>query len=257
MQLGDFSKLAKDYVNRPGYSETVLQVLKDHIEAQNGPIQAVADVGAGTGKLTENLANLGLSGFAVEPNDAMREEGVKAFEGSASFVWSKGAAEVTGLPDHCVDWVLMGSSFHWADAPVALREFHRILRPGGFFTAIWNPRNIESSPLHMEIETEIQKMLPGMKRVSSGSPSNMKNMEQTLLSTPYFGNLFLLEAPHEVEMSKERYMGAWRSVNDIHAQAGDDLFEEILKMIEDKISHLDQVVVPYLSRAFTVQATKR
>ena len=248
--------MAKDYVNRPGYSETVLQVLKNHIEAQNGRIRAVADVGAGTGKLTENLAGLGLSGFAVEPNDAMREEGIKAFEGTRSFVWSKGAAEVTGLPDQCVDWVLMGSSFHWADAPVALREFHRILRPGGYFTAIWNPRNIESSPLHMEIETKIQEMLPGMKRVSSGSRSNMQDMEKTLLSTPYFGDLFVLEAPHAVEMSKERYMGAWRSVNDIHAQAGDELFEEILKMIEDEISHLDQVVVPYLSRAFTVRASR-
>lgn len=256
MQLGDFTKLTKDYVNRPGYSETALQVLKSYIEAQNGPIQAVADVGAGTGKLTENLASLGLRGFAVEPNDAMREEGINAFKGNSSFVWSKGVAEVTGLPDHCVDWVLMGSSFHWADAPAALREFHRILRPGGFFTAIWNPRNIESSPLHMEIETTIHEMLPGMKRVSSGSRSNMKNMEKTLLSTPYFGNLFLLEAPHEVEMSKKRYMGAWRSVNDIHAQAGDERFEEILKMIENKISHLDQVVVPYLSRAFTVQSLR-
>ena len=66
----------------------------------------------------------------------------------------------------------------------------------------------------------------------------------------------MLEAPHAVEMTKERYMGAWRSVNDIHAQAGDELFEEILKMIESKISHLDKVVVPYLSRAFTVRALK-
>ena len=257
MQLGDFTKLAKDYVNRPGYSETVLQVLKNHIEAQNGHIQAVADVGAGTGKLTENLVNLGLNGFAVEPNDAMREEGIKAFKGCSAFVWSKGAAEVTGLPDHCVDWVLMGSSFHWTDAPAALQEFHRILRPGGFFTAIWNPRNIKSSPLHMEIEAKIQEMIPGMKRVSSGSQLSIQDMEKTLLSAPYFRNLFLLEAPHVVEMSKERYMGAWRSVNDIQAQAGDELFEEILKMIEDKISHLDQVVVPYLSRAFTVQAVSR
>lgn len=256
MELGDFTKLAKDYVNRVGYSETALTVLKHHIEAARGPIQAVADVGAGTGKLTEDLANLGLRGFAVEPNDAMRAEGIKLFDGRDSFVWSKGTAEVTGLADNCVDWVLMGSSFHWTDAPVALREFHRILRPGGYFTAIWNPRNIESSPLHAGIETKIREMVPNMKRVSSGSRANMQDMEKKLLSTPYFKDLFLLEAPHEAVMTKERYMGAWRSVNDIHAQAGDALFEEILNMIEAEIRHLDQVVVPYLSRAFTVRSTK-
>ncbi|MCI9608968.1 MAG: class I SAM-dependent methyltransferase [Oscillibacter sp.] len=256
MELGDFTKLAKDYINRVGYSKPALQVLKDHIEAQNGPIQAVADVGAGTGKLTEDLADLGLRGFAVEPNDAMRAEGIKLFAGRDVFAWSQGTAEITGLPDNCVDWVLMGSSFHWADAPVALKEFHRILRPGGFFTAIWNPRNIESSPLHMGIETKIREMVPNLKRVSSGSRANMQDMEKKLLSTPYFKDIFLLEAPHEAVMSKERYMGAWRSVNDIHAQAGDALFEEILNMIEGEISHLDQVVVPYLSRAFTVHSTK-
>lgn len=256
MELGDFTKLAKDYVNRVGYSETALTVLKDHIETQKGPIRAVADVGAGTGKLTDDLARLGLRGFAVEPNDAMRAEGVKLFDGRDAFTWSKGTAEATGLADNSVDWVLMGSSFHWTDAPAALQEFHRILRPGGYFTAIWNPRNIESSPLHMGIEAKIREMVPNMKRVSSGSRANMQDMEKKLLSTPYFKDLFLLEAPHEAVMTKERYMGAWRSVNDIHAQAGDALFEEILQMIEGEISHLDQVVVPYLSRAFTVRSTK-
>ncbi|MDE6590445.1 MAG: class I SAM-dependent methyltransferase [Oscillospiraceae bacterium] len=256
MELGDFTKLAKDYVNRTGYSETALRVLKSYIEAQNGAIEAVADVGAGTGKLTQDLENLGLRGYAVEPNDAMRAEGVKLFDGKDSFVWSKGLAEATGLPDNSVDWVLMGSSFHWADAPVALEEFHRILRPRGFFTAIWNPRNLEGSPFHMDIEKSIQEMVPHLKRVSSGSRANMQDMEGKLLSTPFFEDLFLIEAPHQAVMSKGRYMGAWRSVNDIHAQAGDGLFEQILKMIEEKIRNQENITVPYLSRAFTVRSTK-
>lgn len=257
MKLGDFTNLAKDYVNRVGYSETALRVIKSYIEAQNGTIETVADVGAGTGKLTQDLDALGLRGYAVEPNDAMRAEGIKLFEGKDTFVWSKGLAEVTELPNNCVDWVLMGSSFHWADAPVALEEFHRILRPGGFFTAIWNPRNIESSPFHMGIEEAIQEMVPHLKRVSSGSRANMQDMESKLLSTPFFVDMFLIEAPHQATMTKERYMGAWRSVNDIHAQAGDELFEKILAMIEERISGEKEIVVPYLSRAFTVRSTKR
>lgn len=257
MELGDFTKLAKDYVNRVGYSKTALQVLRSYIEAKNGAIRAVADVGAGTGKLTQDLEELGLRGYAVEPNDAMRAEGVKLFEGKDTFTWSAGFAETTGLPDNCVDWVLMGSSFHWADAPVALEEFHRILRPGGFFTAIWNPRNLESSEFHMDIEKSIQEMVPHLKRVSSGSRANMRDMEGKLLSTPFFENLFLIEAPHQAVMSKERYMGAWRSVNDIHAQAGDELFEQVLHMIEEKITDQESITVPYLSRAFTVRSTKR
>lgn len=257
MELGDFTKLAKDYVNRTGYSETVLRVILSYIEKSNGFVKAVADVGAGTGKLTENLEAIGLHGYAVEPNEAMRAEGIKLFQGRDSFIWSEGFAETTHLAENCVDWVLMGSSFHWADAPVALEEFHRILRPGGFFTAIWNPRNLGSSPFHMEIETEIQRMVPQLNRVSSGSRKNMQGTENKLLSTKYFDDLFLVEGAHQVVMSKERYMGAWRSVNDIQSQAGETRFREILDMIEKKISGLDEIVVPYLSRAFTVRSTKR
>lgn len=85
----------------------------------------------------------------------------------------------------------------------------------------------------------------------------MQGTEEKLLSTGFFADLFLVEGAHQAVMSRERYMGAWRSVNDIQAQAGEELFQKVLDMIEEKISGLDQVVVPYLSRAFTVQSTKR
>lgn len=253
MQHGDFTKLAKDYVNRPGYSLNVLSVIGRYAGMDRRDFR-VADVGAGTGKLTENLSTLGLCGYAVEPNKAMREEGMKAFLNNQSFVWSEGAAEHTELPDSSVDWVLMGSSFHWADTKQALAEFHRILKPGGFFTAIWNPRDIEGHVLHENIEKMIYDEIPGMQRVSSGSKKNIGDMESKLLSTEYFGNVFFMEAPHQEIMSKERYMGVWRSVNDIQVQAGEKNFKKILHNIEEMISPYKEVIVPYKSRAWTVQA---
>lgn len=71
MKHGDFTELAKFYENRPGYSKVVLECLKNHIFNGIGEGK-VADIGAGTGKLTENLVEIGLSGYAVEPNAAMR-----------------------------------------------------------------------------------------------------------------------------------------------------------------------------------------
>ena len=252
MELGDFSNLAKDYINRPGYSLDVLRVIGRNAGMDRRDFR-VADVGAGTGKLTENLKELGLTGCAVEPNDAMRAEGIKLFASDPSFEWFKGSAEHTGLPDNSFDWVLMGSSFHWTDAQLALEEFHRILKPGGYFTAIWNPRNIEGNELHEKIENMIAEEVPGLKRVSSGAKKNIGDIEGKLLSTKYFSNLFFVEAEHEVIMSKERYIGAWRSVNDIQTQAGPERFEIILKKIEEIIEPYPEIIVPYKSRAWTVQ----
>ena len=77
MKQGDFSELAKAYINRAGYSHTVLNVIGDHIGAFSRPSFFVADVGAGTGKLTLELLSLKLRCVAVEPNDQMRAEGIR------------------------------------------------------------------------------------------------------------------------------------------------------------------------------------
>lgn len=262
MKHGDFTDLAKFYVDRPGYSYNVLNCIQAYMLQKNPDKNdegiKFADVGAGTGKLTENLINLEIKmdGFAVEPNDAMRTEGKKVFEQVECVKWLEGAAEETNLPDSCVNWVLMGSSFHWADAPRAMKEFHRILKQGGFFTAIWNPRNIESSQLHMEIEQIVYDEIHTNKRVSSGNKITYDDMAERMMSTGYFDNMFFIEAEYEECMTVERYMNIWKSVNDIQVQAGEEGFRRILNNIENKLDGMSEITVPYRSRAWTVQVKK-
>jgi len=253
MRQGDFTDLAKNYIHRTGYSLSVLTALFRYARLSPGNT-TTADVGAGTGKLTENLIELGFKGYAVEPNDAMREEGVRLL-GNDPFFWSKGSGEHTGLPESSIDWVLMGSSFHWTDSQKALQEFHRILKPGGFFAALWNPRDLEPNSFHMEIESWIHEQVPNIQRISSGNSQYTKDLEKQLIEVGHFKNVFFVEAPHIVEMSKERYLGAWKSVNDISAQAGKEKFQEILHYISTKICHMDRISVPYKTRAWIVQAT--
>jgi len=253
VERGDFTSLAKDYIHRTGYSARVLGAIAAYIGAFREGF-TVADVGAGTGKLTENLCELGLRGYAVEPNDAMRGEAIRQGTTTERFRWAAGTAERTGLSDRCADWVLMASSFHWTKPELSLPEFHRVLRPGGFFTALWNPRDLESSELHKRIEARIHDLVPGITRVSSGSGKYTQGIEKTLMSTGHFDRLVFLEAPHQELMTKERYLGAWRSVNDIQAQAGPERFAKILGAIAEEIRDLDVVAVPYKTRAWIVQA---
>jgi SAM-dependent methyltransferase len=56
-------------------------------------------------------------------------------------VYRKGTGEATGLPVGGVAAVLAAQAFHWFDAAVALREFHRVLRPGGHAVLMWNERD--------------------------------------------------------------------------------------------------------------------
>ena len=150
MKQGDFSELAKAYVHRPAYSSLILNALLKYVSLPSGG--GIADVGAGTGKLTKELAFTQSPIFAVEPNDAMRQEGIAYTQDFSNISWFKGSGENTGLSSDSVHWVTMASSFHWTDSQKSLPEFHRILKEKGFLTLIWNPRNVQASSLHTEIE---------------------------------------------------------------------------------------------------------
>lgn len=251
LQHGNFTNLAANYHNRPGYSPLVLKTLLALHDTEKSKLR-LADVGAGTGKLTKQLNELGVgSVVAVEPNDSMREEGIKYTDG-LGVKWIKGSGEITNLPDASVDGLLMASAFHWVKLAEGLAEFRRVLRPGGMFTALWNPRDLERAPLQAKIDTRIKEMVPELKRVSSGGPTSAQDWFSLLTSTNQFRDVLFLEAKHEEVMTPERYMGIWHSVNDIQVQAGPERWRQILEMIEAEISGLNEIRAAYSTRAWTV-----
>lgn len=251
--VGDYTGLAKNYSqNRPDYCPSVLKALLGLLDK---PIEEVdfVDVGAGTGIWTKMVNNAGVrSVAAVEPNDDMRSIGITDTK-HLSIRWLAGSAESTGLPEANADWVSMASSFHWANFDVALREFHRVLRKGGRFTALWNPRLIELTPLLVEIEAQLDTLLPNIKRISSGRSGITETLTEKLWLSPYFEDVVYLEGRHVIKMTPERYLGAWRSVNDLRVQLGPDSFKAFLDIVEEKIADLNFIEATYLTRAWSAR----
>ena len=251
MKHGDFSKLVENYLLRPAYSQNVLNAMLRYTCHDNVEDFCAAEVGAGTGKLTKMIADQNLVVDAIEPNDEMRAQGINYTKACPTVSWRKGSGEETGLASSGYHWVAMASSFHWTDPERSLPEFHRILKPGGFLSVLWNPRDIERSKLHMRIERRIEEMIPELKRVSSGAKKHAPDWSETLTGTGHFKDVVFIEGTHEERMTTDRYMGVWRSVNDIRVQAGEERFEAILRAIEKEISGLSEILVPYKTRSWT------
>ena len=255
MKQGDFNNLAKYYINRPGYSYELLEILLSKVKKNLNKI-IIADIGAGTGKLTEQLINLNLNGYAVEPSHNMRNEGIRLLQKKSNIIWLEGTGEETNLKSNSVNWIFMASSFHWTDYKKSIPEFHRILKEKGYLTIIYNPRDLDKCKLNIEIEKKIKKLLPNIKRKSSGFKTYTQDLEKKILYKNYFQNIDYLERPHKLNMNKKRYMDLWRSVNDIQSQAGEKKWNKILETIENYISDLENIIVHYKTRSWTVQVNK-
>lgn len=253
MKHGDFTGLAGDYAKfRAGYAPQVATAILSYVGRDAASIDA-ADIGAGTGIWTRTLAARGLhSVVAVEPNDDMRGQGIETSRGT-DIVWHKGSAEATGLPDGSADLVSMASSLHWADFDKACDEFHRILRPGGVFVALWNPRLIEANPLLVEIEAQITRLKPDIQRVSSGRSGITERLTDMLTAKPQFAEVLYFEGRHSLNQTPEQYIGAWRSVNDLQVQLGPELFRKFLDFTEKRIAGLTAIETTYVTRAWAAR----
>jgi SAM-dependent methyltransferase len=250
---GEFTGLASDYAQyRPSYSPSVVKASLSLVGPPTCEMDAV-DIGAGTGIWTRMLAAHGFrSVVAVEPSDDMRRHGVLSSK-EHDITWRKGTAEATGLPACSFDLVTMASSFHWTDFDRACAEFQRLLRPGGRFVAVWNPRLIELNPLLVEIEAEITRLNPQIRRVSSGRSGLCERLTDMLWAKPGFDDVVYLEARHISTQTPGQYLGAWRSVNDVRVQLGPELFATFLQFVERKTSDLSAIETTYLTRAWSVR----
>jgi SAM-dependent methyltransferase len=254
---GDYTRLARDYANhRPGYAPGVVAVLIERTARGRAELRDrgpdYVDVGAGTGIWTRMLAARARHAIAVEPNDAMRKEGQRASRGSA-ISWRAGSAEDTGLETDSCDLLTMASSFHWTDFERATAEFARVVRPGGLFAALWNTRDLERDPLLAEIEAELGRRVPHLARVSSGRSAFCEGLTERLSACGRFDEVGYLEDRHVERMTPERYLGIWRSVNDVRVQAGERVFAEFLAWVETKIHEREHIDATYLTRVWTAR----
>jgi ubiquinone/menaquinone biosynthesis C-methylase UbiE len=129
--------------SRPSYPTVFIDYLFS-INSLN-ETSRVADIGSGTGILTRQLLERGVSVVAVEPNDDMRTKAEQDLKGFEHFTSTKGSAEETSLPDNSVDIVIAAQAFHWFDHEKFKLECKRILKQDRKVALVWNSRDSESS----------------------------------------------------------------------------------------------------------------
>ena len=118
-----------------------------------------ADLGAGTGFVTEALLAAGLGVFAVDQSPDMLAQLRARFGNRVTAL--EGAAESLPLPGGSVDYVFANMFLHHVDdPPAAIAEMARIVRPGGSVVIT----DLDSHS-HQFLLTEHHDRWPGFARV--------------------------------------------------------------------------------------------
>ncbi len=240
-----FSDRVENYVKyRPHYPAAVVDTLRADCGLTADSV--VADIGSGTGILTELFLKSGARVFGVEPNREMRAAGERLLEGYARFTSVAATAEATTLPAHSVDFVAAGQAFHWFDRQQVRQEFWRILKPQGWVVLVWNMRRTNATPFleayekllqtyaidyaavdHRLITDEVIAAFfrPGtfkLKVFESSQPQDFQGCQGRLMSASY--------TPQASHPNYEPMLVELRRIFDVHQVKGMVSFEYDIKM---------------------------
>ena len=205
-----FDAWAGDYDRyRPGYPIELFEAIAEKLPIPRQPL--VVDLGAGTGRASLAMANLGWRVTAVEPGKPMLDllRG-RATNDGLLISTVQASAEETGLDPASADLVTAAQAFHWFDKERALAEIARILKPAGGLALFWNVRDAERSPFLADYADLLRRYSgsvddPGVGRYESDGRDETRRAIEA--HSAAFDPPELTQLRHEVLMTDEEFIG--------------------------------------------------
>jgi len=228
-----FGGVAGDYdLGRPSYPPEAVAWLVGRTRAD------VLELGAGTGKLTEQLRALGHRVLATDPLEPMLRRLVHRFGDVPAAV---AAAERIPMRARSVDTVVGAQAFHWFDRSRALPEIARVLRPRGRLALAWNLRD---------------ERVPWVRRLGEligAAPGEDVDPTHALLSSHLFGYVETATFRFWQPLDRPRLRALVTSRSGVATLAAHDR-EQLLARVDDLYDGYgrgaDGMLLPYLTHCY-------
>ena len=169
----------------------------------------VVELAAGTGRLTRHLRTRFARVITTEPDPGMRRFLVEHVPG-AHLVSASG--DDIPLGSASVDAVFAAQAFHQFDAPRAVAEIARVLRPGGALVLLWNVQAGPAEPSLAEVEDLLAPDWPaGWDPLDLGVGYGRQAWKATITSSP-FGELSEERLPNPQTIERDALVAFFASM---------------------------------------------
>ena len=204
----------------------------------------VLELGAGTGKLTRVIAELGHDVHATDPDAAMLQILEREVPGVRT---AEASAEDIPLGDASVDAVIAGQAFHWFDLDRALPEVARVLKPGGHLCLVWNFRN---------------EKIPWVRRLGGliGTQEQQDDPAQALIFSELFGFVEDKEFSHWQVVHRKSIQDLVLSRSNVAVldeQGRAAKLAEVLAFYDEYGRGMDGMQLPYVTRCYRADVLDR
>jgi Methyltransferase domain len=237
-----FSDRVENYAKfRPNYPDALIRFV---LERLPGPA-VIADIGSGTGILSDQLLGAGYTVLGVEPNEPMRLEAERRLGTWPRFRSVAGRAEATMLAAGSAQAITCAQSFHWFDRARCRTEFHRILQLPGLVLLIWNER--ASGDLMEEYDQILQESAADYHSVSQ---RNITDVDVADFFAPYPVERF--HFPHAQCLDRESFLGRVLSSSYVPnaGQPGHEIVIEKMEAFFDRYAPSGKIDFPYETRVY-------
>jgi len=210
-----------------------------------GQARTVLELGAGTGKLTARLVELGHDVHASDPDEGMLDVLSARVPGASTKV---GVAEEIPVNDRSVDAVVCGGSFHWFDHERAMPEIARVLKPGGHIAITWNQRD---------------ERIPWVRRLGAvlgEAGHDFDSSYDVLASSGFFGFVEETSFKHWQDINRESIVDLALSRSDIASMEEGERtakLAEVLAFYDDYGRGMDGMQLPWVARCLRAQVIDR
>jgi SAM-dependent methyltransferase len=221
---------------RPDYPEWVYRTL--HSQCSLGPGATVFEIGAGTGKASRRVLDLGADPLiAIEP-DARLADFLRKITSDRALQVLVSTFEDAELEASAFDLGVSATAFHWLDEQTALRKIVRLLRPGGWWAAFWNVFGDDSRPDPFHEATK--KLLEGPSSPSAGEHGipfglDAEARSAALKRTDAFDIIDVRTSRWSLALNADQAMALYGTYSNINVRADRDaLLAELGRIVRDE-----------------------